>query len=77
MDFFEELERGSEFHNATRASGGLMIDAAEDTPKCLQAFQLLVDAVRKQAVSRGYKFIAHKSALHSYGCDMAWLYFRR
>lgn len=54
-----------------------MIDAAEDTAKCLKAFQLLVDAVRKRAASRGDKFIAHKSALHPYGYDMAWLYFRR
>ncbi len=73
-DIFTELESGSEFHRATRTSGCLMLEPADDSPKSLKGFQLIVRTVQQIAISRGFKFKAHESALHEYGYEAAWLY---
>jgi hypothetical protein len=61
---FEELKRGSEFHQVTEhPSGGFQISPANNTEECVQRFHELVEEELDHIVfEHGYEvFLTHRS----------------
>jgi hypothetical protein len=60
---FEELRRGSEFHQVTEhPSGGFQISAANSTEECLQRVHEIADDADQIVFGHGYEvFLKHKS----------------